>query len=60
MSLESSIPQPGLTYTHPPNWRELRLRAALERTEALLSRSLEERAQLAARVRELEGVPNGR
>ncbi len=56
---DHSIPYPELRYTTPPTWRELRLRSALERTEALLVRSLEDRARLAARIRELE-VSRGR
>ncbi len=35
------IPNLQSTYTTPPTWRELRLRAALERTEALVVRLLE-------------------
>lgn len=55
----ASVQRPDTLHNNAPTWRELRLRAALERTEALLVRSVEERAKLAARVRELE-ASNGR
>ncbi len=41
MPLEDSLAHPELRYTTPPTWRELRLRSALERTEALVVRLLE-------------------
>ncbi len=59
MSIDNRIPHPELSYTTRPAWRELRLRAALERTEELMVRLLERPCPSCGR-KPGEEVANGR